>query len=136
MKLTQTLQCLLISVEQFKNGKKDALHVEGFEVEPEFRWERHEDDPAYDPGSGNSLTCTYSPEYSYELEDLYIDLGEVRESLGLIDSDRDTVNIRIEFPNNENYDDEIDFSSKSITEVTEYIYDRCGEYIENEVEPD
>lgn len=127
---------VIISIEQFGLGKKDRLHVEDFDVEPEFRWERYEDDPAYDPDSGNSLTCTYRPEYSYELEDLYIDLGEVRERLGSMDSDRDTINVRIDFPNNENYNGTIDFSSKSITEVTEYIYDRCGEYITNEVEYD
>ena len=127
---------MIIIIEQFEFGKKDRLHVEDFDVEPEFQWQRYEDDPAYDPGSGNSLTCTYRPEYSYEPKDIYIDLDEVRERLSSINSDMNTVNVLVEFPHNENYNNSIDFSESNIIKVTEYIYEVCSEYIENEVEYD
>jgi hypothetical protein len=133
---------MTISIEQFEFGKKKGLHVEDFYVEPEFRWQRYEDDPAYDPRSGNSMTCTYRPEYSYEPKDIYVDLGEVKERLALINTDRDAVNVRVEFPHNENYYETYSLetfgslSGISITKLIECIYGLCSEYIENEVEYD
>jgi hypothetical protein len=44
-------------------------------------YDKYEDDPAYDPSSGNSMTCSYRPDTIYELREVDIDLGEVKNSL-------------------------------------------------------
>ena len=50
-------------------------------IEAEGRYNKFEDDPVYDPGSGNSMTCTYRPETTYELDEVDIELGDVEEYL-------------------------------------------------------
>ena len=57
------------------NNDRDNLIV----IDVEGSYTRHEDDPAYDPGSGNSMTCTYRPEYTYELDEVDIELGDVEQ---------------------------------------------------------
>ena len=55
--------------------------VEPIGIEVEGDYDTYEDDPAYDPGSGNSMTCSYRPDTTYELGSVDIDLKEVKVQL-------------------------------------------------------
>ena len=72
--------------EMFVTINSDKENVIPIDVAGSYR--KYEDDPAYDPNSGNSMTCTYRPETTYELDDVDIELGDVEERLKkLVDKD-------------------------------------------------
>jgi copper chaperone CopZ len=70
---------MINSTEMFVTINSDKENCVPIDVEGSYR--KYEDDPAYEPNSGNAMTCTYRPETTYELNEVDIDLGDVEECL-------------------------------------------------------
>jgi len=131
------------------NSDEETLHntKENFiPIEVGGNYRKYEDDPAYEPNSGNAMTSTYRPETTYELDEVDIDLGDVEHYLQKLGGKDVEVCLKYEYTTY-TYKDKKCFPSHKTHEVTstvikainyklikKFIYDEAFDIVNDMVE--
>lgn len=111
------------------------LGKESIGIEVEGNYNRYEDDPAYDAGSGNSLTCSYMPDITYELESINIDLREVKNTLEDLGDKDVEITISYEYSQCKSHDVTSTIVPASNLKLIEgFIYDHAFDIVNDMVE--